>query len=56
MAFVAVGNSIVGVKADGLLIGCKRFLVALKITEGNAFAIVGVGVVGVKADGLLIGC
>ena len=34
-AFANVGVGKVGVKADGLLIDCKRFLVALKITRGH---------------------
>src|SRR6266699_512424 len=55
MAFATVGKSIVRVKANGLLIGDQRFLVALEVGERDAFAVVGRGKVGVKANGLLIG-
>src|SRR5260370_28181455 len=38
-AFVVVGKSIVGVKANGLLIGNKRLVVALEVVEGNALVV-----------------
>ena len=47
IAFVVVGDGIVGVKADGLLKGCKRLLVALEFGESPTFVVVGDSIVGV---------
>src|SRR6266699_3586493 len=55
MAFVVVGKSIIRIKVNGLLMGGKRFLVALEAVECKSFATVGKSKIGVKANGLLIG-
>src|SRR5260221_12687376 len=46
-ALVVVGNSVVGVEADGLLMSREGLLVPLELIEGNALVVVGNSVFGV---------
>src|SRR5258707_10680 len=54
IALVVVGNSEVGVEADGLVISGEGLLVPLELIEGIALVVVDNSVVGVEADGLVI--
>src|SRR5713101_644776 len=46
----------VGIKANGLVIGCQGFLVPFEVTKYIAFVVVRRRIVGVQADGPVMSC
>src|SRR5436309_1029865 len=54
MAFVSIGNGVVRVQAQTLLVGSKRFLIPLEFKESGTFARIGIRFVRIQAQSLLV--